>query len=449
MAEKLDDYLILISVANLREKDVARMENLKEMMAGGEIVDLIPSFPALTCPVQANMTTGRPPKRHGIIANGIYWRDRDEVEMWTSPNDCIEVPQLWDLLYHHERGLTSAIWFPQHAKEAGADFICTPAPIHNPDGSETMWCYTRPENLYGELRQKLGDFPLHRYWGPLANIESTRWIVESAIELAKAARPNLFYIYLPHLDYAAQKDGPDSVAAGKAVLELDEVLGQLMNGLRDAYDGDPCWLIAGEYAITPVERVIYPNRILREAGLLSVREERDGEYLDTTSAAWALADHQIAHVFVRDGEPEIIDRVMRLFQGLPGIDEVLAGEQRSKYHMDHPRSGEVILTAQPDTWFAYYYWFEDHKAPPFARKVDIHRKPGYDPVELFFDPATRGIPLKPELVHGSHGALVRERFQRTVAISSRPGVFPREPVTDTDIFHVVLKHFGMTMDGLA
>jgi len=443
---KLDDYVVLLSVPHLREKDVARMQNLQEMTAGGEIVDLVPSFPAVTCPVQANMTTGRLPDKHGVIANGFYWRDRDEVEMWTSPNDCIEAPQLWDFLYHHERGLVSAAWFPLHSKECGAEYICTPAPIHNPDGTETLWCYTRPEDLYPKLREALGDFPLHRFWGPLANIESTRWIVESAILLAQEYRPNFFYIYLPHLDYAAQRDGPESAAAMKAVQELDEVLGRLMAGLRDAYDGDPLWLVAGEYVITPVERVVYPNRILREAGLLKVREEKEAENLETeNSAAWDLAGNQEAHIYVKDAEPEVIEKVVGLFRGLPGVDEVLALEERARYHLNHPRSGEVILSAQPDAWFAYYYWLEDHLAPPFARKVDIHRKPGYDPVELFFDPNTRGIPLKAELVQGSHGAPARDKSQRTVLISSHPGILPPEPARDTDVFHVVLKHFDMRL----
>lgn len=442
---KLDEYVVLLSVPHLREKDVARMPHLREMMAGGEIVDLVPSFPAVTCPVQANMTTGRLPDRHGVIANGFYWRDRDEVEMWTSPNDCIEAPQLWDLLYHHERGLISAVWFPLHAKECGAEYVCTPAPIHNPDGTETLWCYTRPESLYPRLREKFGDFPLHRFWGPLANIESSRWIAESAIHLAEEFRPNLFYIYLPHLDYAAQRDGPDSAAAFQAVRELDDVLGRLLTGLRNAYDGDPLWLVAGEYVITPVNQVVYPNRVLREAGLLSVREEIDGEHLETAqSAAWALVDHQLAHVFVRDAEPEVIRAVKQLFQGMKGVAEVLVLEEREKYHLNHPRSGEIILVAEPEAWFAYYFWLEDHRAPAYSRKVDIHRKPGYDPVELFFDPVTRGIPLRAELVQGSHGAPVQDASQKTVLLSSHPGILPTESARDVDVFHVVMKHFGMT-----
>ena len=166
--------LILITLPNLRERDVARMSQLKTLCGGGEIAELTPSFPAVTCPVQASMTTGGTPREHGIIGNGLYWRDRRQVEMWTAPNDCIQRPQLWDLLSHAPGGLRSAVWFPMHSKGCEAEYVCTPAPIHNPDGTESLWCYTRPTNFYGELRDRLGHFPLDRFWGPRAGIESSR-----------------------------------------------------------------------------------------------------------------------------------------------------------------------------------------------------------------------------------------------------------------------------------
>ena len=296
------EYVVLFSVPGLREKDVAMMPHLRELMAGGEIADLVPSFPCVTCPVQANMTTGSPPDAHGVVANGFYWRDRDRVEMWTSPNDCIEKPQIWDLLSHHPSGMTSAVWFPLHAKGCEADYVCTPAPIHNPDGSESLWCYTRPTEFYGEFRDTLGHFPLQHFWGPMANVKSTAWILDSAVIAAKKWRPNFFYIYLPQLDYDPQRHGPDSVQADYAIGDLDRLLGRIAGELRAAYDADLLWLVAGEYAIVPVRHVVYPNRVLREAGLLSVRETDEGELLDFAgSRAWALADHQHAHVFVSGG----------------------------------------------------------------------------------------------------------------------------------------------------
>ena len=442
MVENLS--LVLLSVPGLREKDVAAMKNLREMTAGGEIADLVPSFPCVTCPVQANMTTGCLPAEHGVIGNGFYWRERQQVEMWTSPNDCIDRPQIWDLLSRHGSCLPAAVWFPLHSKGCRADYVSTPAPIHNPDGSESLWCHTRPVELYGELRDRLGHFPLQHFWGPMANLRSTAWIIESAIYAARKWRPRFFYIYLPHLDYAAQRSGPDSGAAGDAVQDLDGLLGRLGDEFREAYAAEPLWLIAGEYSIVPVESVTYPNRVLREAGLLAIHVEQEGEQLDlAASRAFAMVDHQFSHIFVRGGDPETAAKVAGLFRGHPGIAEVLVGDRRSRYGLDHSRSGEVVLISTPDSWQAYYWWLSDDRAPRFARTVDIHRKPGYDPVELFLDAATKSIPLDAALVKGSHGAPAVDRSQQTVMIASQPGLLPGTSMADADVFGVVLRQFGM------
>jgi len=440
--------LILLSIPGLRSKNVAAMAKLLELTAGGELAELAPSFPCVTCPVQAAMTTGKLPSAHGVVANGFYWRERGEVEMWTSPNECIDAAQLWDLLSHHEAGLTSAVWFPMHSKGCEADYVCTPAPIHNPDGSESLWCYTRPVGLYGELRDELGHFPLQHFWGPMANVKSSQWIADSAVVAARRWRPDFFYVYLPHLDYAAQRTGPESPAAATAVAELDGVLGRLAEGFHGAYAEKPLWLVAGEYAIREVRHVVYPNRVLRDAGLLTLREEEGREVLDpAASRAWALADHQHSHVFVTGGDADVARRVADLFRGQEGIAEVLVGEQRGRYHLDHPRSGEVILVSTPESWQAYYWWEDDARAPAFARTVDIHRKPGYDPVELHFDPATKSIPLDATLVNGSHGAPAADSAQRTVLVASDASLGLPTTVADTEVFGLVLKHFGIEMVG--
>jgi hypothetical protein len=440
----MTEYVVLLSIPGLRERDVARMPNLRELTAGGQLVDLVPSFPCVTCPVQAAMTTGKLPDVHGVVGNGFYRRDRRQVEMWTSPNDCIEAPQIWDLLYHHEAGRTSAVWFPLHSKHCEAEYVCTPAPVHNPDGSESLWCYTRPAELYGTLRDALGHFPLQHFWGPMANVKSTAWIVESAAVAARQWRPNFFYAYLPHLDYEAQRSGPDSPAALQAVVDLDRLLGRMGREFREAYDAEPVWIVAGEYAVTPVAHVTYPNRVLREAGLLAVRPGDDGEYLDLEkSRAWAMADHQFSHVFLADPDPALAARVAKLFHSQPGIADVLVGPDRGRYHLEHARSGEVVLVSAPDSWQAYYWWHSDDRAPAFARRVDIHRKPGYDPVELFFDPAAKSIPLDATLVRGSHGAPALDPSQRTVAVASVPDAFSGESIRDVDVFWAVLGQFGM------
>ncbi|HBO43164.1 MAG TPA: alkaline phosphatase family protein [Planctomycetaceae bacterium] len=441
----MNPHVVLLSIPGLREKDVAAMPNLKELTAGGEMASLVPGFPCVTCPVQAAMTTGKRPRDHGIVANGHYWRDRRRVEMWTSPADSIESPQIWDVLAQHSHELTSAVWFPLHSKGCETDYVCTPAPIHNPDATESLWCYTRPAELYGVLRDRLGHFPLQHYWGPMANVKGTAWIVDSAIYAAQQYRPNFFYIYLPNLDYAAQRTGPDGEAAVRAVAELDEQIGRLAEGLKAAYaDVGLVWLVAGEYAITPVDHTAFPNRILRVAGLLKAVDTPEGEMIDfQQSRAFAMVDHQLSHVYVNDADPATIAKVADMFTGMPGIADVLTGQRLAQYDLNHPRCGEVVLVSTPNSWQAYYWWLDDDRAPTFARKVDIHRKPGYDPVELFFDPATKSIPLDASLVRGSHGAPAHHPSQMTVLLCNRPGLFPGTIVRDTDVFDVVLRCFGM------
>ena len=441
----MSEYVILLSVPGLRRQDLAHMPELRALVGDGDCGDLVPSFPAVTCPVQANMTTGAPPSEHGVVANGFYWREQQQVEMWTSTNACVGRPQLWDIMHRHNRGLTSAVWFPLHSKECGADYVCTPAPIHNPDGSESLWCYTRPASLYGELQDGLGHFPLQHFWGPAANIKSTAWIVDSAVVAAQQFRPNLFYVYLPHLDYAGQKFGPDSDAARQAVLDLDAQIGKLTAGFATAYaDVRPLWLVASEYVISPVDHVSYPNRVLREAGLLRVEEKPDGEHLDVAaSQAWALVDHQFSHIFVRDSDATAIGEVTKLFAKQPGIAKVLTRADFDRYDLSHANSGDVVLISEPNSWQAYYWWLDDDRAPAFARTVDIHQKPGYDPVEMYWDPVAKGIPLDATLVKGSHGVPARTTAQRGVLLASERGVFVERPLADTDVADIVLRQFGI------
>jgi predicted AlkP superfamily pyrophosphatase or phosphodiesterase len=317
--------------------------------------------------------------------------------------------------------------------------------VHNPDGSESLWCYTRPESLYGEFVAELGHFPLHHFWGPMANIKSTAWIVSSAIRAAERFRPNLFYAYLPHLDYAAQKFGPDSPQAAQALVELDAELGRMVDGFAAAYgDVAPLWLVASEYVITPVDHVLYPNRLLRDACLLTVKDSNAGPVIDfDNSAAFAMVDHQLSHVFVRNADPAVVDRVAELFTGQPGVAEVFDPRTSGQYDLANPRSGELMIVSQPNSWQAYYWWHDDAEAPTFARTVDIHRKPGYDPAEMFFDPANKGIPLDATLVKGSHGAPALDPSQRGVLLSSQRGVFVEGPTADTDVADIVLRQFGI------
>jgi predicted AlkP superfamily pyrophosphatase or phosphodiesterase len=433
------DFLIFVSMPGLRMRDLAHMPRLKALADCGSACEFVPSFPCVTSSVQANMLTGRLPDEHGIIGNGFYHRERGVVEMWVGRNEQVLGEQLWGRLA--ARGITSAVWMAQNIKDAAADFIVTPEPIHHPDGRMDLWCYSKPDVLYKDLLADLGHFPLMNYWGPMANIKSTEWIINAALWLIQRKRPQFNYIYIPHLDYAAQKFGPNSPQQVAACAEADAQLGRLFDGAAALGLGDVAYLVVSEYAMTDVSRVVYPNRVLRDAGLLMI-EDRDGrEHLDVGgSKAFAVVDHQFAHIYVQD--PTDIDGVAGLFEGVVGVAEALFGDDRRKYHIDHPRSGEVVLICEPDAWLAYYWWRDDAKAPPFARTVDIHAKPGYDPVELFFDPATKSIPLNASLVKGSHGAPVTRPEHYGIAIWSRKHHLAiSNRMTDCDILSAVVETF--------
>lgn len=450
--------IVFLSVPGLREKDLAKLPALQALIQKkGTVATLTPTFPAVTCTTQTNLTTGTLPCEHGIVGNGLWFPERQKLEMWTAPNEAVLQPQLWDLIYHHPDNPRSAVWFPLHAVECGAEFVCTHKPIHNPDGSEGLWCWTRYPSMYGELMEKFGHFPLMNYWGPMVNIRSAKWVLDTASWLAKEQTPEFFYIYVAYPDYAPQKFGADSPEVDTMLAELNTLFEDLISQFTEAYDREITWFVAGEYAFTDVNHTVFPNRILREAGLLNVRcgdgetslptrsvtrdyEVFTGEVIDLdNSRAFAMCDHQQAHIYVPDKDETTIRRIAALFEGREGVDEVLVGADLMKYGLNHPRCGDVVLMSTPNSWMQYYYWQDDALAPDFARRVDIHQKIGHDCCELFFEPAMHTIPLNPSLVRASHGAAARDVAQKTVLLCSDARCVPLKDFRDTDVFNLIME----------
>ncbi len=442
----MTQHLILLSMPGLRPgdiRDASRTPTLAGWASSGASATLLPSFPCVTSTVQASTWTGVKPSEHGVIANGFYHRDRREVEFWVAWNEVVRGEQIWDVIAE-KSDLTSAVWHAQNIRGSAADYIITPAPIHEPDGTTKLWCYEKPDGLYERMISDLDHFPLKHYWGPLANLESSKWILRGAEWLMERHDPNFHYIYIPHLDYASQKYGPDSVEASEALRDIDAELAKFKAYVEGSPAGeDAVFLVVSEYAMTDVSGAIQPNVMLREAGLLSVVETDDGERIDhANSKAFAMVDHQVAHIYADD---KAVGEVVALFEGSPGVAKVLAGDDRKVLGIDHERSGEVVLASEPDRWFAYYWWLDDAAAPGFAHTVDIHQKPGYDPVELFFDPSTRSIPLDATLVKGSHGAPAMADNQRAALVCSAQTSYIQsgESYADTDVKGMVLGLLGV------
>jgi len=395
---------------------------LSELAARGWKRALRPVFPAVTCTAQASMLTGQRPSGHGIVGNGWYFHDLSEVLFWRQSHRLVQGEVVWDAARRRRPDLRVATLFWWFNMYSSSDVAVTPRPEYPADGRKLPGIYTRPAELRARLEQRLGPFPLFRFWGPAADLTSTEWIVGCALDVLERDRPDLALVYLPHLDYVLQTHGPGHERSREHALAVDAQAGRLLDAA--AAQGMDV-LVVSEYGIGRVEHVVYPNRELREAGLLTALWQASvGETLDAgASRAFAVCDHQVAHVYVAD--PTDVAHVAGLLGELPGVARVLTGAARAEAGLDHPRAGQVVLEAAPDAWFAYPYWLDDRRAPDFARTVDIHRKPGYDPAELLLDPRLRRpklriawrlaqrrlglrslldvIPLDPSPIRGSHG----------------------------------------------
>lgn len=439
--------LVLIDAVGLTGRLLPLAPRLARLADSGWSRPLREPLPAVTCTVQATILTGQAPDRHGIVGNGWLFRETGEVRFWQQSNALIQAEPLYVTARRRaaERGRafrTAKLfwWFNQGA---AVDLSVTPKPHYGADGSKVFGISGDPPGLADGLEADLGPFPFRAFWGPGSGLASTAWIARAAATVLEArgrgeGPPDLTLVYLPHLDYDPQRFGPSGSDMPRLVRELDDACAPLLDAARAR--GAHVWVV-GEYGHSDVARPVLLNRTLRRAGLLEVRPGPFGEGLDTfRSRAFAVCDHQLAHVYVKDAADRA--RVRDLLADEPGVGQLLDGEPRARVGLDHPRSGDLVALAEPDAWFAYPYWLDDRNAPDFARTVDIHRKPGYDPCELFLDPdllwpkgralarlvqKTLGfrtlfdvIPLDPGLVRGSHGLPAGRAEDRPILIGDGP-----------------------------
>jgi predicted AlkP superfamily pyrophosphatase or phosphodiesterase len=553
----------ILNVVGLTESLLGRhTPHLERFRAQGSRTRIVPAFPAVTCTAQANYLTGAPPRVHGIVGNGWYDRDLAEVHFWKQSNHLVTAPKLWETLRTHHAGncpaprfescgagfqpapaglltpigtptaaLSSPIGSPPDAAGLApftcatlfwwfnmystADYSITPRPLYPADGRKVFDIHTWPSTIRSEIKRDLGDFPFPCFWGPAAGRSTpagapdaaSRWIAESAKWIEQRYAPTLSLIYLPHLDYNLQRQGPP---VGRT---RDQGLGTTDHGPRttnhesritdhesritnhdpttrtdpeatpgvwadvaaiDAIVGDLIAffhargvqvIILSEYGLTSVDTPLHLNRLFRQHGWLTVKDELGLETLDAgASRAFAVADHQVAHVYLND--PSLEAKVRRALEAVPGVAQVLDAEAKRAAGLDHPRAGDLVAVARENAWFSYYYWLDDAVAPDFARCVDIHRKPGYDPVELFTNPAwsTCGlrarlawrllrkrlgfrmlmdvIPLDASLVRGSHGCRPAHEADWPVLLLETPGVRPAHPVSSTEVHRLLAQAMG-------
>jgi predicted AlkP superfamily pyrophosphatase or phosphodiesterase len=448
--------LVLIDAVGLTPRLLPLAPRLHALAKTGWMTPLREVLPAVTCTAQATILTGASPEQHGVVANGWLFRDTSEIRFWQQSNRLIQAEPLYEAAKNcaakRKRPFKSAKLFWWFNQGAAVDLSVTPKPHYSLDGNKVFDIQSTPPELSDKLKKDLGPFPFHTFWGPAAGIMCSQWIAAAAALLLLEERPDLTMVYLPHLDYDPQRFGPAGCDMAKVVRELDDAAGPFLEAAGAV--GARVWVVS-EYGHVDVSRPLLPNRALRKAGLLAVRRGPFGEHLDVYgSRAFAVCDHQIAHVYVRD--PDDLPRVRDLLGALPGVARLLAGEERHDVGLRHDRSGEIILLAEPDAWLAYPFWLDDRDAPDYARSVAIHAKPGFDPCELFLDPKLRFpklriarrlaskklgfrmtmdvVPLDPTIVRGSHGLTAADDQDRPLWIGDGPppggGPLPMTAVRD-------------------
>lgn len=450
----------VINVVGLTPRHISEVDtpHIHAFQQKNASVAVEPAFPAVTCTAQSTYLTGKEPAQHGIVANGWYHRELAEHQFWKQSNHLVQGEKIWDRLRREDPDFTCAKLFWWYNMYSTVDFSITPRPMYPADGRKVFDVYTHPMGMRERIKKDLGAFPFRSFWGPGADIHSSKWIANSAKWVEDHHWPGLSLIYLPHLDYDLQRFGPDHPSIVTALRDIDEVTGDLIQFFEKRHVKV---VLLSEYGITAVDHPIHLNRIFREKGWITVKEELGREILDLgASRAFAIADHQVAHVYIND--PGIADEVREVIEKTEGVEDVLHGSRRFAEGLEHERAGDIIAVADKNSWFTYYYWEDERKAPDFARCVDIHRKPGYDPVELFLDPKLKFvklrillkllrkmlgfrmlmdvIPLDASLVKGSHGRIPTDKSDWPLLIGDFDNFPPTGEIPATEVSEFLFQH---------
>lgn len=429
---------------------------LKSWIASKKQAVVEPVLPAVTCSAQSVYLTGKWPTENGIVGNGWYFQDECEIKFWRQSNKLVQAEKVWEVLRKVNPDFTVANMFWWYNMYSSADYAVTPRPLYPADGRKLPDCHSQPMELRDRLQAELGQFPLFSFWGPNTTIASSKWIADAAKKVEEWYNPTLNLIYIPHLDYNLQKYGIDFSKIAKDLREVDDLAKDLITFFENR--GAEVLLLS-EYGITSVSKPVHLNRMFREKGWIQVKNELGRETLDAgTSAVFAVADHQVAHIHVNDHSK--LAEVKALLEITPGVEKVLDAQGKKDYHIDHARSGDLVVIADADSWFTYYFWLDDAKAPDYARCVDIHRKPGYDPVELVLDPAIKVpilkigskvlkkklgfrylmdvIPLDATLVKGAHGRIPESDLDKPLLVGN-PKLISAEKIQPIEVFDLIIK----------
>ncbi len=353
-----------------------------------------PPFCALTLPVQASLYTGEAPHKTGIIANGIYFDKTRNVSFWNQSFNLVEVLPFWQ-----DKNIKTALIFMQLSLGSRADIIITPKPVHLRHAGMIDYCYTKPQELWNNLVDIYGPFKLKWYWGPYVNIKGSEWIKNATLHILKNYLPDVAFTYIPHMDYISQRTGyKDSFTTFNELKNIINILRELLE-TSDVLGYDA--IIFSDYGADFVNTVYNPNRVLKQEKFLRTYKVKKYEYLDLyESDAFALCDHQIAYVFCNRYDVE--DDIYKIFKQKYTNCDVYSKNELMDLGIYHKNMGSMALFAKQG-WFSYKWWNENEEGPDYKKHIDIHRKEGYDPLELFLEPWKFSISQNDSLVKMSMG----------------------------------------------
>lgn len=417
-------------------------------------------FPAVTCPAQASMLTGLLPKDHGIVGNGWYDRDFAEIKHWQQSNALVQGEKVWESLKKRNKDFSCSNLFFWYNMYSSVDHSMTPKPHYFSNGRKIPDVSSFPSSLKDDIVAQIGKFPFMNFWGPESGIKSSKWIAKAAMIEHELNNPNLQLVYLPHLDYNLQRFGPSNPVIQEDIKAIDAVAGELF----EFYENKGVdVIVVSEYGISDVEKAIPLNLILRESGYLGIRHSMGRELLDPgLCKAFAVADHQFANIYVKDHRD--IQSVKQLLEKQEGVERVVDQEEQEVMGVNHSRSGELIAIANQGAWFSYYHFYENQNEPDYARSVSVFDKPGYDPLEMFYDPKKRFaksrliwkvlkskmgfrttfdvVPLDTSLVKGSHGRLPENAEEGPILIA--PKRFAKDQFDMLELKHLVIDFYHKT-----
>ncbi|CAN5909772.1 alkaline phosphatase family protein [soil metagenome] len=424
----MPDRVVLLSIPQLRHRDVSpgALASLDELTGHGAEAELMPAFPGLAGTAFATLVTGKDPSEHGLIGNTYFDRAERRVAPFPLPDSAVQAPKLWDHLRTFRPEARSMLWFLPNSRGAVVDFDAWV------DSSWTLG--TQPDGLADRLVSRFGPFPSSsgKPGEEPPRLEATAWILKTASATIAEELPDLALVRVPYLGKVARRYGPDGREANRAVRELEGVLAPFLQSLPKG----TAVVVVTESVVTPVTNVVFPNRALRDLGLLAVRPcPSGGTDIDLqASAAFALADHQLCHIYLND--PGQAAPVASSFssgafgEGVLGV--VASPTQRIALGLDHSRSGDVVLVACPDSWFAPDWWTDPSEAPG-----------GLDDASSGLAHATPNGLLNPDHVKGSLGSPPPNEEYLGLLITSHPEALPKDsPLALRDIAAIVLDLLG-------